>query len=64
MEIGVDLHFLVSTLLPCEIHVDQQSIAVMVLFLKLSKWGLRNAEYAWIGKCALQSLSLPGSTDS
>lgn len=38
--------------------LTQQSIAVVVLPLNLSKWSLGNAEYAWIRKCALQSLTL------
>lgn len=53
------LYCLVRSLL-----TQQSTATIMVLSLKLNKWGLGNAEYAWIRKCALQSLTFPGSTAS
>lgn len=61
---GNGFTFPVTQVLVRSLLTQQSTATIMVLSLKLNKWGLGNAEYAWIRKCALQSLTLPGSTAS
>ena len=69
VEMGFDLHFLVPTLLPCEVLADPAEHccyygAPSYTEQEQDKEGLGNAECAWIRKPALQSLTLPGSAPS